>query len=321
MKKKPKGLSILIVNYKGANYLVNLFNSIEQQFRHYILLYEIIVYDNNSNDESLALLSQIKRFTPNLKYISGIENLGFAKANNYLAEEAIYENLLLLNIDTEIVSLKNTINYLNQNQTLSNEIISCRLINPNLTTQVNVFNYPGNARLIFELFLMKHPLVKILSYRKTNKVNLKSKYFSGCFFLISSTMFNKVGGFDEEFFFYHEDCDLFLRLEKIGISKIYFENDKIIHFGGGGNITENTFNNYYLGLYRLFKKHKFKSSKFLLKTIFLLGFNFRIFLSMFGLNLNYSPFASVYSHHLKTSSTNEISNMHRNTLNNLRRLF
>jgi hypothetical protein len=55
----------------------------------------------------------------------------------------------------------------------------------------------------------------------------------GAFMLMKKSTFIDLGGFDENFFFYHEDTDLCYRLAKSGGQTIYFPQYSLIHIGGG----------------------------------------------------------------------------------------
>jgi GT2 family glycosyltransferase len=55
---------------------------------------------------------------------------------------------------------------------------------------------------------------------------------SGCFLLIRRTVWDRVGGFDPEFFMYGEDADLCLRVKAAGYQCLICPDARLIHHGG-----------------------------------------------------------------------------------------
>jgi GT2 family glycosyltransferase len=92
----PKSeISIVIVNWNGAAHLPVCLNALRAQtFRNF----EVIVADNASRDESLALLA---RDYPEVKVIALSKNLGFTGGSNAGIRAARGEFIVLLNNDTE----------------------------------------------------------------------------------------------------------------------------------------------------------------------------------------------------------------------------
>ena len=131
---------------------------------------------------------------------------------------------------------------------------------------------------------------------------------------MSADLFRKAGGFDPDFFFYHEECDLFLRLEKLGIKKELLK-DRIVHFGSGGaGISDFAFKNYYVNLARLLIKNDYGSPGSI-KSIFNVSFRFRMLLLSFGFKIPYSPFSHMYkSNATSQASKNQLITLHQETL-------
>jgi hypothetical protein len=57
-------------------------------------------------------------------------------------------------------------------------------------------------------------------------------WHSGCFILIRADLAKRLGGFDEQFFYYYEDMDLCRRVWEAGYSIIYNPEMSITHLGG-----------------------------------------------------------------------------------------
>lgn len=316
------GVSILIVNYNGAKFLRNLFQSIEKSFNSYRFPYELRIFDNASSDESRDIILDEEKRYPITTIFSDV-NVGFGKANNILASSARYSNLLLLNNDTKILALDQLINYLNTHQQLHSEVITCVLLNEDKSVQPNVFNANiGMFRLFATVFLLKNYLKRFVS-PKSYIPDLKSGYFSGCYFVMSRANYLENNGFDENFFFYHEEADFFLRLEALNPTRMVFRDDRIVHYGGGGGlISKFSFINFFLSLFLLYKKHRVGYEKMLL-FIFRQGFRFRILLLRLGVYIPYSPFYKTYKEETSFDrrSRDEVIELHRDFLSDLEKKF
>src|ERR1700676_1442442 len=90
-------VSIVIVNWKTPQLLARCLDSLKKDANNE--KFEIWVIDNNSGDDSVAMLGQ--RF-PYVKVIANDDNLGFSKACNQAIPDCSGEYVLLLNPDTEI---------------------------------------------------------------------------------------------------------------------------------------------------------------------------------------------------------------------------
>ena len=91
--------SVCIANYNGAGLLADCLESIlAQQGNHSV---EIIVHDDASTDDSLALLKQ--RY-PQVEVIASPQNVGFCIGNNRMVAHARGEYVLLLNNDAALAS-------------------------------------------------------------------------------------------------------------------------------------------------------------------------------------------------------------------------
>ena len=340
-----RGLSILIVNYNGQRFLETCLHSCYAALQAEALPHEILLLDNGSADDSLVLLTGLAEQIPTLRVFPEAKNHGFGQANNLLAQQARYATLILLNNDTEVLSLAALARVFkaqandaapgadhaaaapdlaagstpappradypaqsalpdpepgstrqptpDRASSPAHNIYTCRLLNADRSLQKNTFHYPRLFNVKVELYLIKKPLFALYSLLFKTRLEIPDGYYSGCFLVLPRQLFLTLGGFDPHFFFYHEECDLFLRMEKQGIQKAILD-DQIIHFGSGGSgISDFAFKNYYQNLARLLIKHGYGSSK-AIKRLFKRGFAFRIALLRLGWRIPYSPFSHIY---------------------------
>lgn len=311
-----QGLSIIIVNYNGRDFLETCVESCRQALLANDIPHEFLIIDNASADGSAALLSRLEADIPHTRVFAEAVNHGFGKANNLMARLARYETLVLLNNDTQTLSLHALAGVFNSGSLEKHHVYTCRLLNADRSLQKNTFHYPRLFNVMVEVYLVKKPLFKLYSLLFKKRLEIPDGYYSGCFLVLNRELFLQAGGFDEAFFFYHEECDLFLRMERTGIQKAILD-DELIHFGSGGaGISDFAFKNYYQNLARLLIKHRYGRPASI-KRLFRIGFRFRIFLLRLGFNIPYSPFSHIYDGN-KTShqaqSRPAIIALHRQTL-------
>ena len=215
-----KILSIIIVSYNTKDFLEKCLGSIFHQSDNKDL--EVIVVDNGSKDDSCETIKN--RFLQ-VKLIENKENLGFGRANNQGAKIARSDYLFFLNPDTLIkdnIFPKIIEVFKNDSQT---GVVSPLLILDNGEIQPWAYGQEENLSQ-----LIKRKIKKDLS--KT------IDWVSGAALVIRADIFRKIGGFDEKFFAYFEDRDLFLGVRKIGYKIMVLPEVKVIHFGGKSLISD-----------------------------------------------------------------------------------
>ncbi|MCC5603687.1 glycosyltransferase family 2 protein [Nostoc favosum] len=222
-------VSIILVNYNGADVLIDCLNSLEKFIPKDNC--EIILVDNNSQDNSIDIVDN--KF-PGIKLIKLPKNVGFGAGNNAGAKVAKGEFLLLLNTDTILTNkiLPHLIELMSVNQDVG--VIGTKLIFPDGSFQISFSP---------EIGIKGEFKAKKLHNNAENKsdFNIIEKDFQdikevdivvGAAFFIRANLFNLVGGFDEKFFMYFEDSDLCQRVRNEGYKIIYTPHISLIHIRG-----------------------------------------------------------------------------------------
>jgi len=254
-------VSIIYVNYNTSGLIINSIISLQDQCRD--IPFEIIIIDNSSSDKEKEIL--LSRFPDeeNVKIILSVTNLGFAKANNLGAFHSTGKYLFFLNPDTLILNdvLKTFYNFL---ETCDQKIVACggNLLNPDLSPTSSYGNFPG---ILLELCNIGLGLSILLNgyYKKHVAISCKVSdelkrivpYIVGADLFIRSESFNSIHGFDENYFMYYEETDLFLRLKKSGLESHLLPNAKIIHYEGGA-IGKSDAKNFNYGKFEILLKSK-----------------------------------------------------------------
>ncbi len=251
-------LSIVIVNYNSLKLLLNCLASIELSLQKSKLIYEIIIVDNDSTDESGIKLKSLSRH----RIIFNRKNKGFGSACNQGIQRAQGKYILLLNPD--ITVLNNSIERLVRYKQNHNGFVGGKLLNLNLSVQ-------ASCGLFFSL-----PVVMAILFLKGEKMNLtkfspreitKVDWVSGACLLGSKRDFLKIGGFDEQIFLYTEEVDLLYRAKKLGINCYYYNQAEFIHIGAAISGREKAVANIYKGLVYFYQKHFSKIDLALLRLI------------------------------------------------------
>ena len=220
--------SFIIVNYHTEEYLIRLIKNIYEQ--NIKSSFEIIIIDNGpiSNKILFSKLG-IK------KYIHLQHNPGFGSASNQGSKIAEGKFNYFVNPDVifnadPTLAISNNLN--------NNCIIGGNIYDEFNNTSVNYGNFPSIKWLFIKylkLYIFLPYLIKKYSFGVSKVISGNSRvrvsYVSGAMLLIKKEIFEKLGGFDENFFLYFEEVDLAYRASLIGIESVIDPRITCIHFG------------------------------------------------------------------------------------------
>lgn len=281
-------LSVIIVNYNVKEYLQNLLYSLDKAAVG--IPYEVIIVDNASDDGSVEL---IKEKFPSVKLIVNEKNLGFGKANNIGLALSKGEFILLINPDTIIQedTLIKMLSFFELNNQIG--LAGCKILNPDGTLQLACRrSFPGpwtsfcKVTGLSNLFPDSRFFARYnLTYLDENK-SYEVDAISGSFMMMRRNVYEKVGGFDEQFFMYGEDLDLCFRVQKAGYKNFYVHDTQIIHYKGESTRRSNLDETkvFYSAMHLFVKKHL--SSSFIVELILRSAINFRKFIAFAGRKKN-----------------------------------
>lgn len=202
-------ITIQIINYNTKKYLEKCLKGVINDLENSNIDYRIHILDNNSNDDLSDLERKFMENNKTFFYFSK-RNLGFGKGHNYLAKKSDAKYILVLNPDVDFIE-ENTIKRLFERINADSKI---KVIGPKLLTDKGTRQLWDHGELIG--FLAWVALNSGDSYGKNRNDICEVAWVSGAFFLIEFEIFNRVGGFDENFFLYKEEEDLCLRIRKSG---------------------------------------------------------------------------------------------------------
>ena len=226
---QPPLVSIIVVNYNGADVILDCLRSVETHLR--AVSYEVIVVDNASQDDSCDRIAQ--QF-PKVTLLPQAQNLGFGTANNVGVGVAQGKFLFLLNSDTRLTAdiLPTLLAKLTQSPHIG--IVGPQLLNPDGSFQFSVSKDIG-------LWGEFQTLQQVKQYRNlTTRAVLAQTYnhdqtvdvVVGAAMLMPRSLFEQIGGFDETFFMYFEESDLCKRVRDLSYTILYTPAVSLIHVGG-----------------------------------------------------------------------------------------
>ena len=207
----PK-ISIIIVNYNGKELLQKCFESL---FKTNYENFEVILVDNNSTDGSIEFVT--KNY-PKIIVIKLNSNKGFAEPNNIGAKIAKGEHILFLNNDT--VTTSNFISEMVQVLQKDEQVAICQslLLKPN-------GDIDSSGDFIDRMGIVYNSKTKIEQIKEISSAR-------GASMMIRKKIFDKLGGFDEKFFFSFEDVDLGWRSWILGYKVVIVPNSIVYHSAG-----------------------------------------------------------------------------------------
>lgn len=220
LQHKPL-VSVIILNLDGAKFLRGCISSVLASDYD---RFELIVVDNGSTDDSMAVLAYFS--DERIRVLRNKSNLGFAEGNNVGSKIAKGEFLLFLNNDTFVDRL-----WLSQ-------LLKAIEADPGVAiAQSKLVSLRDKGRTIDSRgdFIDIYGEVYCRDQGLTNRPETGDveEVFSarGAAMMIRRAVFFKVGMFDPDFFLSLEDVDLSWRVRLNGWKVIYVPSSVVYHEG------------------------------------------------------------------------------------------
>lgn len=223
--------TIGILTYKSRDMLEGCLNSILSH--HWSRRYEIIVVDNCSQDGTTEMVEQKY---PAVWLIKNSSNKGVAPARNQIIKEASGNFIIFLDVDTLVhpESLDTLIQVMESH--LETAIGGPKLVYRDGKIQLSCRPFPSLLNIIIEgTFLrdwfpnskfVKNYTMEDWPHDKMREVD----WMYGAALIIRRGALEKIGLFDESFFYLYEDIDICFRAKKAGYKIYYIPQATVTHF-------------------------------------------------------------------------------------------
>lgn len=218
-------LSVVIVTYGHRDAVISALSSLGRNIRSD---YQVIVVDNASKDDTLPNINSIY---PDVRTVQLSENLGFGAACNIGAKFGQGRYLLFLNPDAILnAPIDSAIAYMDANADVG--IVGGRMEDAQGAYRQSAGVFPSFFKLARLRWMMDRRNGLDVGDFVDERSSLSVDWVEGSFMLVRGTAWQRVGGFDPDYFLYVEDVDLAWRIREAGFSVRYLPSISFLHDGG-----------------------------------------------------------------------------------------
>lgn len=292
-------LSVVIVNYNTGGYLNACLQSITQKFGG--TEYEVVVVDNASTDGSADAAGDF----PRTRLIKSGGNIGFGPACNAGTRQTTGRTILFLNPDTKILSgnIAALLDGFEAGEKVS--ALGCQNLLPDGSIQSSAYSFPSLPQVAVFVFNLQRVLMsaaarallapflkaRVGQYADQSK-RRKTDWVTGAFMLVKRDIWEKLGGFDEQFFLFCEEIDLCKRIALSG-GEVWFDPSfEMEHYVGysSDKVKPRVLLEKYKSYLLYFKKHHSGFKHSCLRLMF--GFGVRLWMAFYRLMGDHDSYES-----------------------------
>lgn len=232
------GVSILVVSHNGPEWLELSLRALLEEARP-TCSFELIVVDSASQEPTRELLAA---WQDRATVIWSEENIGFARGCNLAARRASGDRLLLLNPDAVVQEgcVDNLVEFLDARPGAG--LVGGRTMRPDgrvdpsscwgRPTLWSTFCFAVGLSTAFRGSRIFDP--ESLGTWERDSVR-EVDIVTGCLLMTTRETWDRLGGFDEDFFMYGEDADLNLRAAGLGMRPAITPDAVVIHAVGASS--------------------------------------------------------------------------------------
>ncbi len=285
---------VIIVNWNAGKYFQETIEKLVEKTKD--ISYELIVVDNNSNkdEESFLYIQNVLSKWNNFTFIKADENLGFAKANNIGMTISKGRNVLILNPDVVFHNniIKILSDYLDNNDDVG-------MVGPKVLNYDGSFQQPCLRGKPYPKDTLFHIVGLAKAFPKNDYFNGYAMWnadrdkinecwaLSGCCMMVKKSLFDQIGGMDEQFFMYQEETDWGIRTKNVDKKVVYNPNAVVTHYQGvtTKKIQTKSVLIFTQSMLKFFKKHFWGNYNIFQKTFWCVLIWGNFFLKLFKVGL------------------------------------
>ena len=250
--KDKKKVAIVILNWNGAALMERFLPSVVRYSPEEMA--EVVVADNGSTDDSLALLAE--KF-PSVRVVRFDRNYGFAEGYNRALQQIDTPYAVLLNSDVEVTPgwLEAPLRRLDASPEVA--AVQPKLLAERARDQ---FEYAGAAGGFMDKYGYPFCRGRIFQEIETDRGQYDAEadilWATGACLFVRTEVYRAVGGLDAKFFAHQEEIDMCWRMRARGYRLVCTPESVVYHVGGGTLNAESprkTFLNFRNNLLMLYK--------------------------------------------------------------------
>ena len=211
-----------VVAYHNRDEILECLKSVKEQTKGVRL--SLFVSDNGSDDGTPAA---VRAAFPDVTVIENGANLGFGAGHNKVLPLLSSRYHVMINPDITLQedAVSKMVSYMEEHPEVG--LMMPDIQNPDGTRQILPKRDPRWRYMIAGKFF---PAVRRAYCRADEAMDVPTEieFCSGCFMLIRTELFRKLGGFDERYFLYMEDADLSRQVRKEA-KVVFFPGAKVTH--------------------------------------------------------------------------------------------
>lgn len=220
-------ISIVIPNKDHVEDLKRCIHSIEEKSTYDN--YEIIVVENNSETKEIKDYYELLKDDPRVKVVTYTGSFNYSAINNFGVKETTGEYILLLNNDTQVITVNWMEEMLMYAQREDVGAVGAKLYYGDKTIQhAGVVIGLGAHRTAGHTHYKQHR--ENLGYMGRLCYAQDVTAVTGACLLVKKSLFEKVGGLDESFAISLNDVDFCLKLRKLGLLNVFTPFAELYHF-------------------------------------------------------------------------------------------
>lgn len=201
--------------------------------------YELVIVDNRSTD---GTIEAVQEKYPSVTLLAQSANLGFAAGANVGLRRAVERKAdFALIINNDVLVMPSMLTHLVEAMT------------PQVGAAAPMIYYLDDPKRIWSVGFARHPILLEAQGGARGQIDqgqwqvpFEVDYLLGCALLVRVSMLRKTGLFDSRYFFYYEDLDLSLRIQKQGYRLITVPQAKMWHKGAGSAALGSAFRVYHM---------------------------------------------------------------------------
>lgn len=229
-----KSLLIIILNYMDYELTEHCVNKLRENK----ILYDILIVDNKSSNNSYGYLKKCFEYDKYINVIQTNKNGGYSYGNNYgflWAENKGYKFYCVMNPDIEIrdeLYFEKLIDVFDKNDNIA-VVSGVQVFSNHIFGQyLNYWKLPSKITGIID-----HSFINYLKLNNSAPIEVKDNYsyvdvLCGACFVVRSDIISQVGYLDDNVFLYYEENILSKKLSKINLKEalcvdaLFFHNHK-----------------------------------------------------------------------------------------------